>query len=641
MIKYFKLTGLKTLDKEFEFNFGPGSYLFCGPNGAGKTTVLDSLHPFDTSISRGVSIRDMLNPGGMKEIVITRHEDEFLIRITKMKGSSDTFFIQKNGKKHLLTQKVSAFRDEVNRLFLPNVFQFLQIHADSPDLSRVKNVEFKQQLLELAGGDQFEVIRGEIKKRLSSSKFHITAKEGELAGIRIGQDELHITGSPDEVKDSLVKAKAKKKKLETLVSEMEVVRQEYTNLTSRRNLLIHQLQVAETEVNRIEDILPKLDMYRRDLMPLDEKRERLSSILEELSEIQTIEFNELSALQRDTNTLEEQMRELSRKLSVSEKFKDIPCGKDLQSTCPLVPEIENVRDLKDQMVLVKIEKGEKMTLTEATKAKNIDRKKILVLEKTTLVKEVAHLTSLHDEVIRYEDCENRLEGLLSQIEVLTKQIKEIDENLTTCLYDAGKMAEIREMVHGIIRKISDCENQLMLLERMGSTTERKETLETELTTLHSTYDAQVILNKAFSVNEFPVLTLNSVVGRMNVGANSLFQVFVPELSLNAYVKDDARQTIEPDVYKNGQSVLMFLLSTGEKVWCNRITKIALALIANQQHPFMDVLTCDEGDGALHVSVREDFLKAHRTILESSGLSQLFLVSHDPRAEKVFDNVIRF
>jgi len=70
VVKYLKLSGLSILNRSFEFNFGKGSYLFRGTNGAGKTTVLDSLNPFDSFISRGKSIRDVLNTGGVKEVVL-------------------------------------------------------------------------------------------------------------------------------------------------------------------------------------------------------------------------------------------------------------------------------------------------------------------------------------------------------------------------------------------------------------------------------------------------------------------------------------------------------------------------------------------------------------------------------------------
>ena len=642
MVKYFKLSGLSILKRSFEFNFTKGSYLFCGTNGVGKTTVLDSLHPFDTFISREKSIRDVLNPGGMKEIVLDRLGEDIRVRILKRR-SNDEFAIYQGSKEMLTTSSVTRFKTEIESLFPPKMFDFLHIGSNSVVLSQVGNVELKRRLLSLANDTQFAEIRTAVKTQKETIERELLSLEGQLLGLLNTPQTMIIKESSEELQTMVAQLRVKQDRLAVVIAELEQNRQEFVELSAERSQSESLFSALNADIETIVRVLPSLEQNKKRVTVLPARVERQSLLDEKLQKLASLESDEARQLQYDSNKLSRTRSAIEQRVQVSEQYANLPCDGILQKKCPLVPGvIEPLDDLQRLLGETSRElSGVDASLREV-QSHYAEMRNTFTLEKRGLDNEINELKNLEKAVAVGESNKARLTTLQEQAEALRQRMVDLSTKLTECEFNAEELAQYRTESQQCFVTITSAAEKIKWKEQIESMSEVRAQLEESIKEKKGWLEAYLVLDKVFSVNEFPALELIKVLTQVSESTNRLLAAYNPSFSVHLGLKADSRQTLDTLVYMDGIATQMSDLSTGQRTWVDKFLKLGFGLMTRIAHPYYDTLYCDEGDGALHPSVREDFLRIHNDLTKTSfGFNQVFIVSHDPRAPRLFDNVITF
>ena len=640
MIKRFSLT--KTvMGKDFNFEFEKGSYLIKGANGAGKTTVLSSLHPFDDFLSKDRSIRDLLKPGGKKEIVLTRFSDEYLIRIRKKK-SSDDFFIQKNGEQVLLTTSVSIFKKEVDKIFNRKYFLFSQLHSNLKNFSNLQNSAIKNMFLTLASGEEFaniqQILREKIKS-LSSKYENITH---QLLGLDKGIEQFDIKHTEEELQATITNCKASLEKIEIMLKDNDSKRSQHIELTKAKNKEESYIQYLISSINSIEEKDDHVSNSKDKVKTYSENINRQKELEEILTNIQNKEYDEIAIIDNKINELKMKKYKLSNEIETTKKYENLPCEKSLQKKCPLVPEkLIDMKVLNARMDKLLDDKNKLEAGKKAIKQKYANEREAFELEQRGLTKEIKEQEKLLEYIRFVEESSAKLEKYRKDLEESETKLKEINDKIEEVGFDSDLLMKLTEKKINITNKLNSSEQELKLIKIVKSSEEEKNSLREMQEAIMKKKESFAKIQKLFSVNEFPAVELLSVLEQINTTTNHLLGLYNPNFRLEAHLKDDARQSIILDVINNGTKLNLDDLSSGEGVWINKFIRLALAFTARQSYPYIDYLTCDEGEGAVDQEAREIFLASHNDMISKFNFSQLFIVSHDPRANELFDHVITF
>lgn len=309
---------------------------------------------------------------------------------------------------------------------------------------------------------------------------------------------------------------------------------------------------------------------------------------------------------------------------------------EITSFITLMEDFERINDLKVERLELKEELSKMRASSD-----------VIVVLNSSLLKYQEELHQITVSINKYTDevavIENKLQDTSDSVESWTvklKEVSEVDDLRQELKVDEGKLIKVNNDIdtyENAVSKLKEIETSLSSLDSSIMLYENKiqegnrrlgnhEELQNELKLLNERYDKIVLMRDAVSSTKgIPLIYIKIFMSDINSYINNLVRrVYGGSLEIDEFIINEKEFTIP--YFKNGIKVPdISMISQGEETFVSLATTFSFLRRALGDY---NVIGADELDGPLDESKRHQFLDIIETELESMGIEQFFLISHN-------------
>lgn len=554
-----------------------------GNNGAGKSTLFEAIVIGLTNRS----LRDL-------------KKDDFINR----DADSCSILLELENKTLKSTLSISR------KIYRGNKSTQVEIiENDEIDTTIVSVDEANKRIFELIGISRDDLLRYFIISQDNRYTF-FTAGDFEKKEV------LNRITSADMINPLLEKLSAEKKDKENKRSE---VNNKVISIQSKKQTLEEQLEEQKNkDINEeIESLNSKIEKCQKEIKNIDssieETNKSISSKNKEISSIEIIDVDELILKRKkkknDIKEIDDSIDDNNRVARVAKS--------DLESTtdCPEC----GAKFIKDSQLNLSVEEVKDLISSVDKENKTLKKKRDKITEE---------IKSLSDKIEEAEEKREYSNTLTLQVKTLNKKIINLQtdrsdllskiDKYTSSIRKIKEQAENSDVIKSLKNKISECDNDLMILEKEQSEIEK----ELEMVNFWGHYMGK---------SGFMTYVANRAVSVLEGTVNSFLKKFKSSLSVNIngfkILRDGSvREKIEVFVCDGGLNPEIFMSkSGGERGRVNLAGVLAIQHLINlsTNSRGLNLLMLDETFGGIDSEGQEGIIR----ILESLGITVVMITQN--------------
>ncbi len=669
-IKKLKLENIRSYEA-LELDFPVGSTLLAGDIGSGKTSILLAIEFALFGLQPGQKGSSLLKQGKKegsveleleiegKQIILERKlkkskaitQDYVAITIDGIKQEKSILEI-KNQVLTLLNYP-SEFAKKTNLLYKFTVYtpqeEMKQIILENPE-NRLNT------LRHVFGIDKYKKIKENTALFTSKLREETRSKQGQIQDL-------------DEKKISL---EEKEKLVQKLSKDLNQTELEFRQKQASRKEIEAALKSLEEKIkekNNFEKEIEKTKILfssKREMIVDDEKE--IKNLQMQIEEISKLPFNQekVDDLAKEKSLIQKESEEINKKyLETSAQISSLNLriqennslkGQILKiKLCPTC--LQNVDNEYKENIILKLEKQNRENndkILQLIKEKSalvahleILKNKVNVIEnklaELNLLK--AKLSTLEEKQLRVQELSKNLENLEKDIEILEKQILLLKASvLEFSKYDSAFLKKQEEFKSALALeresdlKLAEIKKEIQLTSVLIEEI-KKEIAGKERIKINLAYMIEIEQWLSDKFLEIISLTERNVLLKLREEFSKLFNewfnILVPEI-FSVRLDEDFTPVIEQQDYELDYS----FLSGGERTAIALAYRLALNQTINSllsKIKTRDLVILDEPTDGFS----ESQLDKMRDVLMQLNVSQLILVSHEPKIESFVENVIKF
>jgi len=476
--------------------------------------------------------------------------------------------------------------------------------------------------------------------------------------------------------DELKKEKeVKEKRVNEVNSKLNLVKEELNEIKNKMELRKKDVELLEEKRKRRKDLEKDLDLLTHKLENFINQKTRNNSIIENLNkeineldkELREFDIIDLEIINKrildmneDIRRVELESKELSKKIGEfefvignSEKIKKEVNSLDFCPVCQQKVDIghkhriSNNEDsrIKDTKVLFeeygeKEKENQKLILEFKGKLDNLLKSRneieIFKVKRSNLESRTKHLQELLEEQNRIKE---EIGGINSQklgISKLLESLPDISEEYEKVKSELDEVLSLDRKLHS---ELYASEREISLIN------DRIKELNLEIMRKQELREKIVKYSEMITYLEKDFISLVSlmekqIMRKIHSDFDKLFKDWFRILVENENLEINLDYDFSPLISQNGYDIEYSHLSGGERTAAALAYRLALNQVINtimSEINTKDILVLDEPTDGFS-SEQVDKL---RIILEELNVSQVIIVSHDPKIESFVDNVIRF
>ena len=670
IIKNIKLENIRSYSNK-AISFEMGSTLLSGDIGSGKSSILQAIDFALFGLSRGIlSGESLLRYGtdrGSIELNFKIKDKE--VKIRRSLKRSSTSVVQDSG--------------------------FLEINGIREELSAV---ELKQKILDL-----LNYPKETLTKKSLIYRYTVYTPQEEMKSILLNDDKYRIDtlrkifniDKYKRIKDNSkvisYYLRERIKERETLILDLEDLKNDkkkyeeelnflndnLKNIDSKFNVILIKIKDKKNEISLIEEkiklfneLKKNLELNELDFRNVKSRIDNCEGLITDLTEnIRRLEgevgydfkikdYNsDIQIAKNKINRIDKELLEIRGKLSENKinyinsekvinelKFlnkcptckQDVPdehrhrlIGKEEESLKNFKDNIKNLTS--DENKLIKEAESLRESLEQLSNEKN--KFEIFRLKRKNLIEKRESLEKINKELDLYRDriryVENNISELKNKIENTdTGNYEGLRKEMDVLVMDERKILLDRTSIETKVKNIES------ILVKLNESILRREKYREELfklKNLRSFIDGDFVN----LIDEIEKKIMLKVHGDFNTLFEKWFNILVDDDNLNVSLNED----FSPLVEQNGHNIDYLYLSGGEKTAGALAYRLALNQVINNvvsNIQTKDLIILDEPTDGFS----ESQLDRMRVLLEELDISQIIIVSHNPKIESYVDRVVR-
>ncbi|MFH1420672.1 MAG: AAA family ATPase [Candidatus Aenigmatarchaeota archaeon] len=514
-------------------------------------------------------------------------------------------------------------QEAMKQILTTNVDERLQILRKVFDIDKYKTISDNANELGRELRSDAREMKGFVAD-LETKQQEMLEKERELADVR--KNYTISTRVLNSTKSNVAEKKKAKETLSRRIEEMQKLKQEIASLTSAIISLQRQAATIDSELSNIDKQLktfPEIKLPAKPAMTMDQIDKQIfenEHLKEKSLEDRTTSSNEMN------------------------KFKNI-LNRGVCDTC-------------GQAVADKQRFIEKITRYELLLSSAESRMRDVMSSIDTLKKAKLGVIEYEKKLQEQKHAEEQKKYLESQLAEKSKQKKEIEKSLRL---NEKQLSEINPRINeALVDELRKIENELDTLVVHQTVQEREQSrLQQQLTDLIQSVEklSKEIAEKEKTMQQsqkieaaetwltnlfMPLMSTieKHVLVKLQYEFNQLFQNWFNMLIDNELLIARIDERFTPVIEQNGYETDYDNLSGGEKTSVALAYRLALNKVINQlveRIQTKELLILDEPTDGFSTSQMEKV----RDVLQSLGLKQVIIVSHEPMIDSFVENVIRF
>lgn len=652
ILKTLKLQNIRSY-KKCEISFPKGSILLTGEIGSGKTTILLAIEFALFGLHRGLlSGNELLRHGentGSVELSFEVDGTEFVIYRSLRRSKSVTqgyCYLITNGIRYELTPteltaKILSILNsnfEITKSML--IFNYT-VYTPQDQMKQILLNPQPEIFRKIFSIEKYSNILNNTKILLNEMRARI--REYEAVARNITEQKLEYEKKLEELekaskikKEVEIKLKEMNDKIIKHREKMHEIEKKIFKLREKKEKLISIIENIKSN----ENLLFQTEEHMNYLM---NEKERIKKILatlpkEEVS-IKTLE-NELKLFEEENKYLISQhtylIQTIKRWELILKQGRCSVCGQKVENTKAYIEQINNKKKK-----LKSIEKKQKNIETKKIeKEKELEeaRKKIMEFEQrkkyeTELQRIESRIQELSENIKLRKKERERLKEEKKNIERLIANLEEETKGFET---QKEKYEELLKQKNTLSIDNSKLEQVIVNIK------EHLARLEKELKEMENAKRKANELNKlqAWIEEEFIPLVQNiegNVISNIQRELNMYFEEWLSILLEDEHLNVTINEHFEPVITQNGYETDYHNLSGGEKTAIALAYRLGITKLLNTISDIKtkDIIILDEPTDGFS----ETQLDRIRDVLEKLNISQILIVSHEPKIETFVDNVL--
>ncbi|RME55319.1 hypothetical protein D6777_00925 [Candidatus Woesearchaeota archaeon] len=654
--------------------FPTGKVLLSGNIGSGKTTVLLAIEFALFGLMRsGLTGQSLLRNGCDKGSVtlffsIDNKDIEIFRSLKRSKSSvtQDSGYISINGTKTVgtaieLKQKVIELLNYPTEYLTKSNSLIYRYTVYTPQESMkailLGNQEDRLEALrKVFGIDKYKRIQQNSKVIISKIKEKKSELSGKIFNLNekiMQREEINnkIISLSEQIKNETVFLNNFKKEVDELnlkIKEFELIKQKNDSIKNKLSLLNSQLADKIKLKTKFTEESTQLQTSIEAL-----KKENLSlpptSINDEILKLNT----QIKSLEDDLLTTQNTIQELKTKKTVSLELINHLSSLENCPTClqRVSPEHKSSINLKEQQKvkdynsnLESLEKEHKLKKSTLEELKQMVKSKEKELTQYEVIK--YKLNSLKEKESKFEELNNNLISIKKEIGSINLKINEHYSELNASSYDENEYNKLKLKFELKSKDLKSKEISLAQLNTsLASLKDQKLRLDKDISELLAIKSKLEHLDKVMHwlsedfLNMLQTMEKNIML-KVHSDFSMLFEKWFSILIDNDILSVTLDETFSPLIEQNGFNIDYEYLSGGEKTAAALAYRLALNQIINNLMSDIntrDLVILDEPTDGFS----SEQLDRVRDLFNELELTQLIIVSHEPKIESFVDNTIRF
>ncbi len=674
IIKRLKLNNIRSYVSQEVF-FPQSSVLLSGDIGSGKSTVLLAIDFALFGIRKpdlpGASLlRNGASQGSVemdfeidgKEVTIKRGLKRTSSSIVQDAGYIIIDGIKKEGTAVELKQAALDLLNYPKELLTKSkslIYKYT-VYTPQEEMKKIltENADLRLDTLrKVFGIDKYKRIKENAKILISAIK----GKKRELAGV------IHdLEQKKDELMEKQKLFKEESQKLEELKPRMKIIRQDMEkgkqdvekteNLIKELNEIKKQIEIKTVERKNKENQKENLSIELKNLhtkIVLLEKEINFSLLKENVEDQIQVKKERLRSLEEEVQQLSQEIASLRTKKEQSEDLKNRIMNLNNCPTCNQdVTEdhkrnIEQEENNKIEAIKRKLDLiGQKYKETHSKLVNLKDQIEVLQKKKSKI-----DLMKLKKQNL--DEKKKKIEEVQAQKEIFERELANIDQALSILIKEAEKYRNLEEKYTRRREELEKVKNQCSKLEKeealmnneLKNIKEKIDCLKKEIDIrekskrkLLDLSQKQEWLEKYF-MNLMQVMEKNIML-KVHKDFDSLFQKWFNMIIDPEVMVCKLDSSFSPLIEQNGHDIDFGFLSGGEKTAVALSYRLSLNQIINKLMTTIktnDILILDEPTDGFS----NEQLDRVKDVIEDLDLSQIIIVSHEPKVETFVEKTIRF
>jgi len=485
--------------------FPRGVVAIVGPNGAGKTSIVDAISfaLFGTHSRRTRSNKHIIRLGAPRArvaLAFTAGGRRYLVtrEVAKNRAAQAALYLLMDGDRKPLATGASSVLREIEKItgmksdLAQRLYITQQGELDTILTDKQKRLDLLNSLLRLNAIEEAHEILGFIARHLRSRYEDLTAQyetlthdiamleaaRRQLADLRRRLEELRTEEA--NAREALRSAEEKYRKLQEIRERLNKLEREYSNASSRADMLAGMLKEAQSNLREAEEAAARLAEIEETIRRLEgvedvvelkrrlEERRRLLGEREEARKTLLAEIEKMTDLEAKASRLEEARRRLERLEEEAKRFLE------------LRSKVEHYRD--------ELEKTE-ASIKELRRGIEAEARQLLGVEAADPAAMDERLLAIMENLERHiERARARKEEIAKKIAALQQRRKEIEDNLDKLTSAAG--------VCPLCRRPLDEDHRLRLIQEL-----RKEKRRVEAEIQRLIHEHRLVENEVYELEE--------------------------------------------------------------------------------------------------------------------------------------------
>ncbi len=471
-----EIFGFKSFANKTVVNFTKGITGIVGPNGCGKTNIVDAIRwalgEQKSSTLRSDKMENVIfngtrdkKPMGMAEVSLTLVNDDNTLP-TEYNEITITRRIFRSGESEYLINKNICRLKDITNLFMDtgmgtNAYSVIELKMIEDILSS-RTEERRKMFEEAAGVNKYKLRRRLALKKLEEVKGDLTRVNDIVSEVEKNVRSLERQAKKADQYNQ-IQSVLREKEIDLAEREFSFFAKSLQELVDKRNQLLQEKEVIDSEVLAIETDLVK---YRDNILDIERRlrsiQQKISAETEKMHEIQravSVANERIKSHERNTDRYTEEIKEFELQLENTQI--------SLEDNHALLADLEkrviaDERFLEEFKVSVNTKKSELAQKKEGTKEQE---EKLIAIEK--------HISSE----------ENKLSNYKNQIKKTNDQITKLNTAINLLTTDMAKTVSYIEELEQSKQKTIDRLHQTE--ELYAEKHKLKEKLEERLNTLKS------------------------------------------------------------------------------------------------------------------------------------------------------------